>query len=77
MINQNENYRLYSPGNSWETNYTLMDDSANIAYLIDCGDVQNNADEIEEYGGMVWDDFKSLDFIGDMIELSWKHYSLT
>jgi len=72
MIEQKRNYRLYSPTNSWDMNYHLVDDSLGIDYLIDTGDIQENVEAVEEYGGMVWEEFKSLNFIDEMIELSWK-----
>ena len=46
FIKENDTYRLYSPGNCWDTNYTIINRITDTEYLIDTSDVSNEEDTI-------------------------------
>ncbi|WP_405101487.1 hypothetical protein [Oceanobacillus sp. FSL H7-0719] len=71
IISKNDNYVLVKPMNTWDTNYRLYDLEEKETYLIDFGDVQRNIHDLEEYGGILFDDLVRLDI--DMVkEIAWK-----
>ena len=45
FIKETDTYRLYSPGNCWDTNYTIINRITDTEYLIDTGDVSNEEEE--------------------------------
>lgn len=71
IIYQKEGYTLYSPLNEWDMNYHLIDDDGND-HLIDIGDVHDNDHDLEECGGILWDDLRTLFNLIDCRDVAWK-----
>lgn len=45
FIKETDTYRLYSPANCWDTNYTIINRVTDTEYLIDINDVSNEEEE--------------------------------
>lgn len=71
FICKKEGITLVAPFNTWDTNYHLYDGEGND-YLIDCGDVRDSLEEIEEYGGVLWEDLRNLNDVENIKECAWK-----
>ena len=71
IISRNKEYVLSSPRNDWDTNYSLYDEKESLVYLIDTGDVHDNVDDLEEYGGILFQDLINLD-IYEIRDAAWK-----
>lgn len=70
MKTNNKDYILYSPQNSWDMNYHLLDNKNKIEYLIDICDVTDNEDD--EDGGLFIKKLLELKDINDILTYVWK-----
>lgn len=71
VIAEKDGYTLFGNMNTWDMNYHLVDSKGND-YLIDTGDVHDIVESVDEYGGLLWEELKSLDDIDMIKECSWK-----
>ncbi|MBM7598133.1 hypothetical protein JOC34_000490 [Virgibacillus halotolerans] len=71
IISKNENYAITKPLNTWDTNYRLYDKKEGLTYLIDCEDVQENEEHLNEYGGILFQSLINLE-IEEIKSISWK-----
>lgn len=66
------NYTLYGPGNTWGTNYTLVDEKENKEYLIDVMDVTCDEEKANEEFLLLYTDLLSLEDIETIKSYAWK-----
>ena len=72
IIKKIKGYTLYRPFNSQDMNYHLVSENEGIDYLIDIGDDYEDRDEMEENGGLMWDDLKELVDIEEILPYAWQ-----
>lgn len=72
IIARKENFTLFNTMNTYDTNYHLVDNTNDIDYLIDVGDVFDTIEGDEDYTTILWDDLKELNNIEEIIDASWK-----
>ena len=53
-------------------NYHLVSENEGLDYLIDICDVYEDRDEMEEHGGLMWDDLKELADIEEILPYAWQ-----
>lgn len=63
---------LTRPQNSQDMNYHLYDLDTGEEHLIDIGDVVDNAEELEEYGGILFSTLCELDDMDSIMDTVWK-----
>lgn len=71
IISKNEDYAITKPLNTWDTNYRLYDKKEETTYLIDCEEVHESEEDIEEYGGILFQDLLDLR-IEEIKDVAWK-----
>lgn len=71
MIKEKDGYKLYSPMNTYDVNYHLLDEQGND-YLIDSGDVGEIEQDVEDYAIILWQDLKELFDIEYIKSIAWK-----
>lgn len=72
ILNKKDNHILCYPLNNWDTNYRLYDLVNNKTYLISTEDIHDNEENLEEYGGVLWQDLKCLEDVEEIKEVAWK-----
>lgn len=70
IINENNEYRLVQPYNTWDTNYHLIDKETGTDYLIDRDDVTNV--EGDYHSLISYNEMISLTDIETLKEIAWK-----
>lgn len=71
VITENKSFILTRPQNTQDMNYHVYDKNSLKEHLIDICDVVDTEKELEEYGGVLFEDLKTLDV--DIIEENtWK-----
>lgn len=71
VISCNENYVITKPLNTWDTNYRLYDKKEKMIYLIDRDNVHESEKDLNEFGGILYQDLISLQ-IEDVKSVAWK-----
>ncbi|MEK4025462.1 hypothetical protein [Sporosarcina sp. FSL W7-1283] len=71
VISNNNEYAITKPLNTWDTNYRLYDKKEETTYLIDCENVHDNKKDLEEYGGILYQDLVNLE-IEEIKGVAWK-----
>lgn len=71
IISKDIDYAIAKPLNTWDTNYRLYDKKEKITYLIDCEEVHENEKDLEEYGGILFQNLVNLN-IEEIKNAAWK-----
>ncbi len=72
VLAEKDNFILTRPLNSQDMNYHLHDTDTGDDHLIDIGDVMENEEELEEYGGILFSDLLELEDMDMIMETVWK-----
>ena len=70
MITTEKNYLLYTPRNTWDMNYHILDNNKRVEYLIDICDITN--DENDENGYLYIQTLLDLEDIDKILSYAWK-----
>lgn len=74
VIKEKGDFKLLRPFNGWDTNYHLVDTKNDLDHLIDIWDVyeENEVGDMDDFGGLLWEELKELGDIENIMEFVWK-----